>query len=186
MATVRPGCCRDAVGRNRKQKVTGSFVSHPLEMRRSPAWLVTPDHARRVLDRLEVEHMEHAGAMNGELPCTYADFEANGVPRKAIALALRQLEALGFIEVMSRGRISRAEFRRPSLYRLTYVYGRAGKGIAGPTNEWKRWATATDAQAALASAAAGRSEEHVRRSLAAVSAQASVMAPAAAKRAPIP
>jgi hypothetical protein len=45
----------------------GAFIGHTLEMRRSPAWRALPDTARRVLDRLEVEHMEHAGPQMASL-----------------------------------------------------------------------------------------------------------------------
>jgi hypothetical protein len=40
---------------------------------------------------------------------------------------------LGFIEITERGRAGNAEFRRPSLYRLTYRHTRSA-----PTDEWKR------------------------------------------------
>jgi hypothetical protein len=48
-------------------------------MRSSPAWLALPDNARRVLDRLELEHMQHGGAENGVLVVTFDDFERHGI-----------------------------------------------------------------------------------------------------------
>lgn len=111
------------MSRRRKQdKPRDSFVVHSLVMRQSAAWRALPDHARRVLDRLEQEHMLHAGAMNGRLYCTYRDFEAAGLPYKAIATAIRQCVALGFVEITHQGTPSISEVRNPSRYRLTYVY----------------------------------------------------------------
>ena len=76
--------------------------------------------ARRALDRIEIEHAHHGGADNGKLPITYADFERHGLHPNAIAPAIRELAALGFIEVMRKGYGGAAEVRVPSLYRLTY------------------------------------------------------------------
>lgn len=66
--------------------------------------------------------MLHAGAMNGRLYCTYRDFEAAGLPYKAIATAIRQCVALGFVEITHQGTPSISEVRNPSRYRLTYLY----------------------------------------------------------------
>jgi hypothetical protein len=41
----------------KRSAIAGAFVAHSLEMRSSPAWMALPDNARRVLDRLELEHM---------------------------------------------------------------------------------------------------------------------------------
>lgn len=125
--------------RGRKLKansLTASFVAHTREMRESIAWAHLPDNARRVLDRLELEHMRHGGAENGSLPCTYADFEKAGIRRASVALAIRQCVALGFLEVTSKGYRGGGDIRKPSLYRLTYVVG-CGKSSA-PTDEWRR------------------------------------------------
>jgi hypothetical protein len=44
-------------------------------MIKSPAWSVLSLSARRVLDRIEIEHADHGGNDNGRLPVTYDDFE---------------------------------------------------------------------------------------------------------------
>jgi hypothetical protein len=89
-----------------------------------------------VLARIEIEHMHHGGAENGHLPVTYEDFVRYGIHRHAIAPAIRELVALGFIEITQRGRAGNREFRLPSMYRLTY---RNVKGMPGDgTHEW-RW-----------------------------------------------
>ena len=88
---------------------------------------------RRVLDRLCIEHMAHAGSENGNLKCTYGDFEACGIRRKSIAPALRRLEALGLIETIEKGTIAKGEFRFPARYRLTFLAGNIPA-----THEWRR------------------------------------------------
>ncbi len=151
----------------KKDRIKEAFVTHTLAMRRSPAWCVLPNHARRFLSCLEDEHMAHGGAQNGKLQATYEQLEAKGIPKKAIALAIRQCEALGFVEVMHRGSPSLSVYRDPSRYRLTYVYGRHvmqfGEHVSLRTDEWKSLATLEDAFAALEGAAQVKSEKHVRR-----------------------
>src|SRR5829696_1304072 len=65
-----------------KSVIAKTFIAHSLELRTSPAWRALPDNARRVLDRLELEHMQHAGGRNGTLICTFDDFAKNGIRRK--------------------------------------------------------------------------------------------------------
>jgi hypothetical protein len=113
------------MSRRKKNVLIGPFVSHSLKMRVSPAWRHLSDNARRLLSRLEVEHMSHGGARNGNLPCTYSDFERAGLRRASVARAIREAEALGFLEVTERGGRSISEFRRPSTYRLTMCPGAA-------------------------------------------------------------
>ena len=100
--------------RRKNNQISGQFVAHSRELRESAAWRALPDNARRILDRLEVEHMRHGGAENGALPCTYSDFVAAGVRRASVSLAIRQCAALGFLEVTHRGGRSNAEYRNPS------------------------------------------------------------------------
>lgn len=154
--------------RRKHDQPRDSFVVHSLAMRQSPAWKALPNHARRVLDRLEVEHMQHAGAENGALVCTYSDFEAAQIPYKAIAPAIRQCVALGFVEITHQGTPSVSEFRNPSKYRLTYVYGRQRKladGTLTPqrTDEWRKIESDAQAISALESVAGVKSAQHVRR-----------------------
>jgi hypothetical protein len=134
----------------------GPFIGHTLEFRRSAAWRALPDRARRVLDRIELEYLEHAGFNNGELICTYSDFVEAGLCRSRIALAIRQCVALGFLEARP-GKRAIAKYRNPSLYRLTYQLTRVtGKDSIQPTHEWRRIKTDEDAVAALERAAKAR------------------------------
>jgi hypothetical protein len=102
-------------------------------MLRSPAWRVLTLSGRRVLDRLEIEHADHGGAENGKLPVTYEDFHQYGIHRHAIGPAIRELVALGFVEITEAGRAGNAEFRKPNLFRLTYLQTQVG-----PTDEWQK------------------------------------------------
>ena len=47
--------------------------------------------------------------------------------------ALREVVALGFVEITEVGRAGNAEFRRPNFFRLTYRHTRYA-----PTDEWKK------------------------------------------------
>ena len=137
--------------RLQRNTLTAAWVAHSRDLRESVAWACLPDNARRVLDRLELEHMRHGGAENGSLPCTYADFEKAGIRRASVALAIRQCVALGFVEVTTPGYRAAGGFKQPSLYRLTHVMG-CGKS-PDPTHNWQRIKTFEDARAALDKAA---------------------------------
>ena len=104
------------------------------EMLESPAWVALTSPARRVVDRIVIEHMHHAGSMNGELIVTYDDFENFGISRKAIKPAISIAEALGFIEVTFPGIRCQGAARRPSQYALTWLPQIDGRD---PTNRWK-------------------------------------------------
>jgi hypothetical protein len=111
------------------------FVPHRLSMLVSPAWMVLSLTARRVLDRLEIEHMQHGGKENGNLTVTYDQFEAYGIHRHAIGPGIREVVALGFVLITEHGRAGNREYRRPNKYRLTY---REAKGAMGNgTHEWR-------------------------------------------------
>jgi hypothetical protein len=107
--------------RRKKTAIAGQFVPHPRQLLESASMRVLSLTERRVLDRIEVEHMTHGGAENGKLPVTYTDFEKWGVRRDSIAGAIRALEALGLIEITRHGYGGAAEKREPNLYRLTYL-----------------------------------------------------------------
>ena len=120
----------------RRNAIKGQFVPHTLAMLESPAYRVLSRAAHMVLARIQIEHMRHGGVENGNLPVTYDNFVDYGIHRHAISPAIRELEALGFIEITQRGRAGNREFRSPSKYRLTY---RNAKGAWGDgTHEW-RW-----------------------------------------------
>lgn len=138
-------------GRIKEEWITEGFVKHTRSMRISPAWEALPDNARRVLDRLEREHMDQGGSANGKLICTYSDFEKAGIRRNSSSLAIRQCEALGFLRVSVSGNRSIATERYPNRYRLTYLIGRGES--TDITNEWRALTSIEDAEARLSSVA---------------------------------
>ena len=128
--------------RERHTKIGGQFAPRTIEMLRSPAMGVLSKSGRRVLDRLEIEMADHGGTDNGNLIVTYEDFSAFGIDGHSIGPAIREVVALGFVEITERGRAGNAEFRRPSKYRLTYRH----TARAASTNEWERIKTDNEAK----------------------------------------
>ena len=133
---------------SRRTAIDGPFVAYRREMLESPAFRALSHSALRILHRLEIEHMAHAGTENGNLICTYQDFVDYGVSMGAIKPALSQLVALGFIQIEIHGRRSSGGVKIPSRYRLTYL--REGGVDAKPTDEWAKM----DEQAVLEAMAA--------------------------------
>ena len=140
----------------RKSKIAGQFSPRTIEMIESPAFRVLSLSARRVLDRLEIEHAHHAGHDNGHLAVLYDYFEEYGIHRHAIAAAIREVVALGFVEITEQGRAGNAEWRRPNKFRLTYRY----LDRAAPTDEWRRIKTVEEAEMVARTARAGRKPKH--------------------------
>jgi hypothetical protein len=126
----------------RKNKISGQFSARTIEMMESPAFMSLSLSARRILDRLEIEHARHAGLDNGDLPCTYDHFHNYGIHRHAISPGIREVVALGFVEITEKGRSGNAEWRRPNKFRLTYRH----VGRADPTDEWRKVKTIEEAE----------------------------------------
>jgi hypothetical protein len=131
--------------KKKHHKIGAPFVPHTFEMLRSPAWRVLSLTAHRILSRIEIEFGNHGGRDNGKLPVTFADLRNFGIPnRDDIARGIRELRALGIIELTRPGRAGNGEFRAPNLFRLTYLpaYGKA------PTHEWRQFETIETAEQA--------------------------------------
>src|SRR4051794_14506179 len=124
----------NAPRKRRKTSIGGAFAPRLIEMISSPAFCVLSLSARRVLDRLEVELASHGGTDNGKLPVTFADFHRYGIDYDAIAPAIREVVALGFVEITQVGRAGNAEYRSPNIFRLTYRH----TNYDDPTEEWRR------------------------------------------------
>ena len=85
-----------------------------------------------MLNRIEIEFGQHGGTDNGKLPVTFNDFEKYGIDRHAIKGAIAECEALGFLEITQRGRSGIGEYRKPNIFRLTYL----NTPPIPPTNDW--------------------------------------------------
>jgi hypothetical protein len=95
----------------------------------SPAWRSLSVNARRLVDRLCIEHMAHAGQDNGRLIVTHKQFAKAGVLRDGVAEAIAELEALGLLRCERGGR------HRSSRYLLTFL---PTHDYEPPPNDWRR------------------------------------------------
>jgi hypothetical protein len=140
-------------GRKRRTKIEGQFVAYTREMIESPAYRALSLQGRKILRRLELEHCAHGGAENGRLPCTYDDFEKYGCWRNGITAGLIEVQALGFVQVMSIGKRAYADIPgQASTYRLTYLAAHDGPR----TDEWKNIESDEAAEATLKKAREAR------------------------------
>jgi len=122
-------------GMSRRTKWLTSWVPHRLELYLSPSWRLAPVPLRRILERIEIEHMRHGGQNNGALFVSYGQFEEAKVSRRKIAAALALGEALGLLEIIRPSSEPAGDLRGPSAYRLTYLPAR---GASRPGDEWKQ------------------------------------------------
>lgn len=141
------------------KRKTEPFIRHPVEMLRSPAMRVLSRAGHKILMCIESELARRKGKDNGKLPVPYETFIAFGLHRHAIGPALREVEALGLIEITERGRAGNAEYRRPNLMRLTYLPTDDGPA----TNEWKATTTVEEAEAIAAKARDSKTAGHPRK-----------------------
>jgi hypothetical protein len=94
--------------------------------------------AYRVLFRIVIEHMNHAGLENGRLKVTYLDFEAYGCRLMSIKKAIDELVAAGLIEIGRRGRRCHGQDHgAPTEYRLTWLPVGTVADFQPATNRWK-------------------------------------------------
>ena len=126
-----------------RNRINGQFAARLIEMLESPAFRALSLSGHRILARLEIELAHHGGNDNGRLPVTYDDFQAYGIDRHAIGPAIREVAALGFLEITQRGRAGNAEYRTPNMFRITY----RPTNDAEPSDEWRRIKTHEEAAA---------------------------------------
>ena len=125
----------------RRSALAENWISYPRSMLESCAFHALGHTATRVMRRIEIEHLAHGGAENGKLIVTYDQFEKHGIRRNSVGPAIRELVALGFLEITEKG-IASAGNGRPNRFRLTYVNV---KSREQPTNEWRRAMTIEEA-----------------------------------------
>lgn len=144
----------DAKGRStgsltgsRLRKANGPPADQPWcwlsrDLLESAAWRAMTANARRLIDRVMLEHMAHGGAENGALPVTYDDLKAWGVRRNSIAPTIAEAAALGLITHQP-GRAAHVAGRgHPQTFRLAWLPDRDG----GPALEgWRRFGTVAEA-----------------------------------------
>jgi hypothetical protein len=84
-----------------------------------------------------------------------------GGERQAIPPAIRELVALGFVEVTAKGRHSAGDIRVPNLFRITWINS---KSSPHNTHEWRRIKTMDAAREIARVARAAKDESAVRKS----------------------
>lgn len=102
-------------------------------MLESPAWQAMPLSSRKVVERIMLEHMAHAGTENGNLIVTQNDFAAFGIRRPSIAEGIKIAQALGLIDQVVKGGRSYGPARRPSSFALTWL---PRADALSATNRW--------------------------------------------------
>jgi hypothetical protein len=153
----------------RRNRISGQWSARLIELLESPAYRVLSLSGHRVISRIEIELANHGGNDNNKLPVTFNDFVDYGIDRAAVAPAMREAEALGFIRITERGRGGNSEFRRPNLFGLTFAHGRDARSNP-PTHEWRKIKTleqaldiAGAARAAKDTSAVARGRRHTSR-----------------------
>ncbi|MCV0394122.1 MAG: hypothetical protein K5872_22860 [Rhizobiaceae bacterium] len=131
------------MARPRRGSIKGPFVPHTLDLLQSASWAERTVPLMRILDRLEVEHLRHAGTRNNRLFVSYGQFVESGISRRAIAPALTLGEELGLLKIVRPSASYGGIIRPPTAYGLTYAPDATGN----TTNEWRR---VTPAQAKAA------------------------------------
>lgn len=106
---------------------TPPWVPLPQTLVVSPAWKALGINARRLLDFLMHEWMNHAGQRNGFLLAPRRQLEDFGIGARHITAAITEAERLGLIDVI------RGKGRSPSRYALTWL------PLAGETEPTNRW-----------------------------------------------
>jgi hypothetical protein len=139
----------------RKRKIGGQYVPHLRELIEAPAWRVLSLSARRLLDRIEIEHMRHGGRDNGKLAVTFDDFVEYGMDRDTIAPAMRECIALGVLVITRRGRAGNAEFHAPNLFLLPYLKTDTS------AQRWREITTIEEAKALVREVARRRSKNRI-------------------------
>jgi hypothetical protein len=113
------------------------WVWFTLDVFQSDAWSAMPLCARRVVERVMIEHMQHGGKDNGSLPVTYDDFQAYGIRRASIKQGISISQELGWIDIVQPGLRGHGIARRATRYGLTWL----------PRSDWTpasdRWRAVT-------------------------------------------
>jgi hypothetical protein len=134
------------------------FVWLPVEVMESPPWCRLSRNARRIIDRLLIENIQHRSEKNGQLQVSFEQFVEHGVGRRFVRPALKELVSLGLLAISSG--TARGCQRPPNLYRLAFL-----GTLEGPAT-WKGYATsATEAAPKRASKSSRMKAAPVQRTI---------------------
>jgi hypothetical protein len=109
----------------------GPWVWLTRELMSTDAWQTLSINERRVIERPLIEHMNHAGTMNGQLRVSHRQFITWGVTKNMAAPAIHGLQARGLVRITPAE--SNGDIRGYYQYRLTFLPA----DYSEPTNEWR-------------------------------------------------
>ena len=123
------------MGRSKRQKQEGSYLSLPYSTLNSPAWRSLSGAAIKVLLEL---HTRFKGKNNGRVFLSLNDAAENlGIGKATVQRAYGELEAKGFIVKVKAGNWYN---RQAHEWRLTMKHTEGSKGKREPpTHDWKAW-----------------------------------------------
>lgn len=143
----------------RRSTLAENWVSYCRSLIESPTLRVLSRAATLAMHRIELEHIQHGAAANGQLQVTRPQFEDWGVHRDAVARALREFQALGLVEVTEKGRAGVGGHGEATHFRLTYVNS---KSREPPADEWRRIDRIEEAERIAKEVRAGGLSQHHR------------------------
>jgi hypothetical protein len=114
------------------------WIWFPRTMLESEAYRGLSINALRVLFRIMIEHMAHAGLENGRLKVTTRDFEAYGVRGNSVRTAVDEVCGSGLVKMMVRGQKSSGiNPGHAPQFCLTWLPVATEADHAHATNDWK-------------------------------------------------
>jgi len=140
----------------------GGWIAETKLFLESAAYRSLSINARRVLDRLKLEHIDHGRAENGELIVTHQQFIEYGATPDFVGDGIDECVFKGLVKVR-RGRAGNGT-AHPNVYTLTFDGTSDGLGA---TNEWrsfteddsKRWTEAVRQRRADQRSGVGRKKK---------------------------
>lgn len=118
----------------------GGWMAETRQFLESDAYRTLSINARRVIDRLKIEHISHGRVRNGHLIVTHEQFISYGVTCDLVADAIDECVFKGLVKT-TRGRAGNGT-AHPNIYTLTFDGTFDGRAAS---NEWRRF-TADDAK----------------------------------------
>lgn len=96
-------------------KIGDTFVPLTRTLLQDPKYRALGINARRLIDFLALEHLQHGGAENGYLLAPRPHLEDAGIGARHISGAIREAELAGLVAV------KRGIGKRPNKYALTWL-----------------------------------------------------------------
>jgi len=91
-----------------------------------PAWRALSLNGRKLIDRVLIEHMAHAGTENGNLAVTYQDLVEWGIRRNSIAATIAEAVCLRLLEIQPSRASHIAGKGHPNRFRIAWLPTRDG------------------------------------------------------------